>query len=568
MKLSISRIMRASQKHIAAAAVALAIACSGFNVEAQTAATPRLGAGPAYTGGDGKSQPKFPNVDIVFSLTGADGNPITPKPTDLKLYSQGKEIGTATSIRSFESSGNGLTAILALDASGSMRGAPINAIHATISKFVQQARPQDKVAVVTFADDVHTDVPFGASKSALTQELNTVQARGKLTRLYDALLQTLDQFNSNLPMRRLLIVISDGHDEGSEHALVDVIAKAKSMSVVIDCIGLNRDNGAYLNILQQMADQTGGTYRHALNAQELDTYVSQGIQATRLTPVASFKTSHLAADDTLHSVQLRWTPGNLSATVFIRTPKSNAIQNFWLWGLGACFLAGVILLSISWFGARSGGKRKISPPTAAAPPVPQFQPPPSPGGYVSGAAPPAGFSQGSSVQPLGPLSRTPTVPETGPVIAPLSSAPPPPRSASTEIEPQTTYVEPLPVLDPEARAERTRTKLAVYFEAPDAGPFGRLAVQNGPMAGQVFPIGSRTFRIGAVIGNELILPDDPTVSSHHARLFWEGSIFKIEDQNSLNGTYINGMKLTSGRHLLRPGDEIQLGQTRLLLEKV
>lgn len=566
MKLSITRIARERRAYIAVAMVAFMALPAGFRAVGQPSPTSRFTAGPAYTSSDGKSQPKFPNVDIVFSLIGADGNPITPKPTDLKLFSQGKEIGSASSIRSFEASGEGLTAILALDASGSMRGAPINAIHATISKFVKQARPQDKVAVVTFADDVHTDVPFGASQSALAQELNTVQARGKLTRLYDALLQTLDQFNSNLPMRRLLIVISDGHDEGSQHALVDVIAKAKSMGVVIDCIGLNRDNGAYLNTLQQMSDQTGGTYRHALNVQELDTYVGQGIQAARVTPVASFKTSHLASDDTLHSAQLRWVPGNASATVFIRTPKSNAIQNFWLWGLGACFLAGVILLSISWFGSRAGPKRNVPGPQAGAPPVPQFQPPPVPEGYASAPVPSPGYPVPFE-RPSGPGSRTPTVPETGPVPVPISPGPTP-RPTPTAVEPKTTQVESAPVVDPEARTERTRTKLAVYFEAPDKGPFGRLAVQNGPLAGQVFEIGSRTFRIGAVAGNELILPDDPTVSSNHARLFWEGAIFKIEDLSSLNGTYINGMKLTQGRHLLRPGDEIQLGQTRLALEKV
>lgn len=565
MKLSISQIMQAGRKYRAAVMAAAAMALlAGLHLQAQNGPAPRLTAGPAYTGGDSKAQPKFPNVDVVFSLVGADGNPIHPKPSDLKLFSQGREIGTAASIRSFEASGKGLTAILALDASGSMRGAPINAIHATISKFVQQARPQDRVAVVTFADDVSTDVPFGADKSALEQELNTVQPRGKLTRLYDALLQTLDQFNSSLPARRLLTVISDGHDEGSEHALVDVIAKAKSMSVVINCIGLNRDNGAYLNTLQQMADQTGGTYRHATNPQELDTYVSQGIEATRATPVASFKTSHLAADDMVHSAQLRWAPGSLSATVFIRTPKSTAIQNFWLWGLGACFLAGVILLSISWFGARGGNKREAVPPRTAAP-APQFQPPPVPGGYAPAPVPSSGLPA-SFGQPGSPGSRTPTMPETGP--GPSSIPPMPmPRQASTEME-KATRVEQAPALDAEARAERTRTKLAVYFEASDVGPFGKLAVQNGPLGGQTFGITSRIFRIGAVAGNELILPEDPTVSSHHARLFWEGAILKIEDQNSLNGTFINGMKLTPGRHLLRPGDEIQLGQTKLVLERM
>jgi pSer/pThr/pTyr-binding forkhead associated (FHA) protein len=42
----------------------------------------------------------------------------------------------------------------------------------------------------------------------------------------------------------------------------------------------------------------------------------------------------------------------------------------------------------------------------------------------------------------------------------------------------------------------------------------------------------------------------------------------VEDLNSTNGTFLNSAKLTPGRHLLRPGDELRLGQTVLVLEHV
>ena len=115
------------------AAVAVLCLLGSFSAAQTPGGTPQLTAGPTYTSAEGKSDPKFPNVDVVFTLIGSDGNPIVPKPGDLKLSSQGKEIGTATSIRTFDKTGYGITAILALDASGSMRGAPINAIHASIA---------------------------------------------------------------------------------------------------------------------------------------------------------------------------------------------------------------------------------------------------------------------------------------------------------------------------------------------------------------------------------------------------------------------------------------------------
>jgi Mg-chelatase subunit ChlD len=542
----------------------------------------RMTAGPTYTSADGKSSdgksdPKFPNVDVVFTLTGPDGQPIQAKPGDLKLFSQGTELGTATSIHTFEQTGHGLTAILALDASGSMRGAPINAIHATIAKFVGQARTQDRVEVVTFADETKYDVPFGASQDALKQELETVQPRGKFTHLYDGLLDAMDQFKGNQPKRRQIVVISDGHDEGSTHTLADVVVKANKLSVVIDGIGLTRDHGEFLTSLQQMANDTGGTYQRAMTAEDLDHDIDAGIQANRQTPVASFKTQHLAADNALHSTQLRWKPGNLTATAFVSTPQRNWWQNPLVWVLGGCFLAGMVLLAISWFGSKSGAKGQAA---GVAPAAPLPPPPPVPAGFapapplVAPRQTPTTFESKS-----GPGGRTPTAPETLP--APGAFAPRAGKPAVTSIESQfpmagTAQVE---IGAGEAAGklgagkdilgkERGKTRLAAFFDAPDGGPYALIRVQNGDMAGTTIPMTATTFSLGALAGNSLILPGDATISGQHLKFFWEGSILKVEDLNSTNGTFLNTMRLSPGRQLLRPGDEVRIGQTVLVLDRV
>jgi Mg-chelatase subunit ChlD len=538
----------------------------------------RLTAGPTYTSADGKSSdgksdPKFPNVDVVFTLTGADGKPIAAKQGDLKLFSQGTELGTATAIRTFEQTGHGLAAILALDASGSMRGAPINAIHATIAKFVGQARTQDQVEVVTFADETKYDVPFGASKDALKQELETVQPRGKFTHLYDGLMDAMDQFKSNQPKRRQIVVISDGHDEGSTHTLADVVVKANKLNVVIDSIGLTRDHGEYLTSLQQMANDTGGTYQRAMNADDLDHEIDAGIQANRLTPVASFKTQHLAADNALHTTLLKWKPGSLTATTFVNTPQRSWWQNPLVWILGGCFLAGIVLLAISSFGSKSGAKA-----SAAAVPVPA--PPPLPAAFTPVAPPvsprqtPTSYEGGS-----GHGGRSSTAPETMP--APGSFAPRVSTPAPTSVEPQFsaagTAQVPAGAGEVDGKfnpgkdilgKERGKTRLAAFFDAPDAGPYALIRVQNGEMAGMTIPMTSATFSLGALAGNSLILPGDETVSGQHLKLFWEGSILKVEDLNSTNGTFLNATRLAPGRQLLRPGDEVRVGQTVLVLDRV
>jgi hypothetical protein len=87
--------------------------------------------------------------------------------------------------------------------------------------------------------------------------------------------------------------------------------------------------------------------------------------------------------------------------------------------------------------------------------------------------------------------------------------------------------------------ERGKTRLAAFFDAPDAGPYALIRVQNGEMAGMTIPMTSATFSLGALAGNSLILPGDETVSGQHLKLFWEGSILKVEDLNSTNGTFLS-----------------------------
>jgi hypothetical protein len=408
--------------------------------------------------------------------------------------------------------------------------------------------------------------------------LQTVEPRGKFTRLYDGLLDALALFQSDQPKRRQLVVISDGHDEGSTHTLADVLVKANQLTVTIDAIGLTKDRGAYLGTLEQLAVQTGGTYERAMNAADLDRMIDRGIAANRATPVAAFQTEHLAGDGAPHSTELRWKPGNLQATAFIATPKISLLRNPWLWGLGGCFVAGVVLLAISWFGSKSGGKMAVPSGGAfaaglpSAPAVPPLAPPLAPS-VASARKTPTTFEGASGVAPGMPIALE-TLPAPG-AFGPLraGSAPLPPTvpaaaAYTTSGGPASGsatggMASPKDILS----KERGKTKLAAFFDAPDQGPYALIRVKTGDLAGTAIPMTTTTFSLGATAGNSLILPGDATISGQHLRLIWEGSILKLEDLQSTNGTFVNGLKVGPGRHLLRPGDEVRMGQTVMVLER-
>ena len=83
---------------------------------------------------------------------------------------------------------------------------------------------------------------------------------------------------------------------------------------------------------------------------------------------------------------------------------------------------------------------------------------------------------------------------------------------------------------------------------------------GGGRAGETFrPSGERT-RIGRSPECEIFL-DDVTVSRNHAVLVERDGHFFVEDQGSLNGTFVNRRRIDNQE--LENGDELQIGKYRL-----
>jgi pSer/pThr/pTyr-binding forkhead associated (FHA) protein len=77
------------------------------------------------------------------------------------------------------------------------------------------------------------------------------------------------------------------------------------------------------------------------------------------------------------------------------------------------------------------------------------------------------------------------------------------------------------------------------------------------------PLEADRVTIGKAPENDVPLEDDPTASRLHAVLEHFTAGWCVSDLGSSNGTTINGERIWSS-HRLRPGDEIRVGQTRLI----
>jgi pSer/pThr/pTyr-binding forkhead associated (FHA) protein len=88
----------------------------------------------------------------------------------------------------------------------------------------------------------------------------------------------------------------------------------------------------------------------------------------------------------------------------------------------------------------------------------------------------------------------------------------------------------------------------------------QVKVVQGPHTGSMFVLTD-----GAIMGRDercdIALIGDNHLSRQHARFCLEGTNWVVEDGNSTNGVYVNGVRV--GRHILARGDQISAGETVL-----
>ncbi|MCK5229393.1 MAG: VWA domain-containing protein, partial [Desulfobulbaceae bacterium] len=155
--------------------------------------------------------------------------------------------------------------MLCVDVSGTMEGDPLKDTRKALLSFLARARPEDRIALVSFADEDKIESSFEETREYLAEAVRNLQARGKWTVLYQALYKSLDTLQSaNLPKRRRIMVISDGKDEGSAEGPDSVIAKSRALGIPIDAVGCGKIEKQYAEALRGLANTTGGRFVHAL----------------------------------------------------------------------------------------------------------------------------------------------------------------------------------------------------------------------------------------------------------------------------------------------------------------
>jgi tight adherence protein B len=159
--------------------------------------------------------------------------------------------------------------VVALDRSRSMAGRPLADAVAAVRAFVAAKPSADRIGLVTFGDVAEAQTGFSSATIDADQALRQVfVARRQGTALYDAVSIASQALAGQSSPGRVLVLVTDGRDQGSKTRLDQALAQAKQAGVVVYPIGIvshDFDSSA----LQRLAKETGGTFYPAASTARL-----------------------------------------------------------------------------------------------------------------------------------------------------------------------------------------------------------------------------------------------------------------------------------------------------------
>jgi Ca-activated chloride channel homolog len=201
-----------------------------------------------------KPAPVRPTIE--FTATDPSDEYLSVSADDLEVV----EDDVVQHIDTFHEATQPVSIILALDASGSMRRREADVV-ASARAFAAALRPEDKLGVMLFADDVTLVQDLTTDRASSNQAIDGYKSGGG-TALYDAVSKALSRLE-HTEGRRVIVAMTDGRDEnnpgtapGSTHTLADVKHQLKESGTTMFAIGLGTKVDAAP--LKELAGLSGG----------------------------------------------------------------------------------------------------------------------------------------------------------------------------------------------------------------------------------------------------------------------------------------------------------------------
>lgn len=233
-------------------------------------------AAPCVLGADAQrfvisqANPQLPVMTGYLDIVDAGAQPVDGLAPANFAATLGTTALEVKDLQLFEQTGEGVSYVFLVDISKSMSTVQFNELREAIKSWIGLLKPVDRAAIGTFGDDYTMVVDFTADQDKLKAAVDGLAPRDKQTRLYKAIDRAVElqqRVDAGLPFRRVIVVLSDGRDEGSAITADDVLLKLRASRLPVYSIGLShqpkRERQKYLDVLQRFCNVSGGVYHEA-----------------------------------------------------------------------------------------------------------------------------------------------------------------------------------------------------------------------------------------------------------------------------------------------------------------
>lgn len=249
-----------------------------------------------------KPPPIRPTIEVI--ATDVDGAYLELTADDLEVFEEGEP----QAVETFHEAVQPVSIILALDASGSMRRKEQEVIDSA-RQFVDALRPEDRLALVLFADKVELVHDLSTNREMTRKGIEGYRAIGG-TALYDALADSLTRLKAAGDGRHVVVVMTDGRDEdnpgtapGSVRTFADVLKQQHETRATIFGIGLGTqvDTGPLLTL----AAVSGGQAFFPAQVEDLGREYARVIEDLRRRYVVGYTSTRIERDGRWREVEIR-----------------------------------------------------------------------------------------------------------------------------------------------------------------------------------------------------------------------------------------------------------------------
>jgi VWFA-related protein len=187
--------------------------------------------------------------------------------------------------------------VLLLDLSGSTSGKR-DLIRKSTRRFIEAARPADRLAIVTFSDDAQVVSPLTEDRKQLLSTINKIEGAGS-SAIWDSLKFTLDKvIGTKMPgRRRAVVIMTDGIDNSlGNYAesritfadLVEAVRRNDALIIPI-CLDTQGSGPRFIGVgsrvlenarktLELLANESGGLFYKARKIEDLEGVYIQVIE--------------------------------------------------------------------------------------------------------------------------------------------------------------------------------------------------------------------------------------------------------------------------------------------------